>query len=100
MGKMQAYAELVERTAALRDLKLLVWSRCLEFEKRTAGMDVLNKHVDQIFLPQCVTFREHGQLKGWQPTSNPQGLTTQSQQLFVGCSSLIPGTTESTITVL
>ena len=63
-------AELVERTVALRNL-LLVGSGCLEFQKGTAGMDVLNKHVEQISFRQCVTFCEHGQLKGWQPHFQP-----------------------------
>ena len=60
-------AELVEHTAALRDLKLLVGSGGLDFTK---GMDSLDKHVKQISFRQC-TFREHGQLKGWQPHFQP-----------------------------
>ena len=70
-------AELVEHTAALRDLKLLVGSGGLDFTK---GMDSLDKHVKQISFRQCITFREHGQLKGWQPTSNPRMLKSQSCQ--------------------
>ena len=54
-------AELVERMVALRNL-LLVGSGCLEIRKGTAGMDVFR---------QCVTFREHRQLKGWQPHFQP-----------------------------
>ena len=61
-------AELVEHTAALRDLKLLVGSGGLDFTK---GMDSLDKHVKQISFRQCITFREHGQLKGWQPHFQP-----------------------------
>ena len=46
MGMMQPFnAEMVERTAALRNLKLLVGSGGLEFPKGIAGMDSLNKHV-------------------------------------------------------
>ena len=36
-----------------------------------AGMDSLDKHVEQISIRQCVTFCEHGQLKGWQPHFQP-----------------------------
>ena len=61
-------AELVEHTAALRDLKLLVGSGGLDFTK---GMDSLDKHVKQISFRQCITFREHRQLKGWQPRFQP-----------------------------
>ena len=32
-----------------------------------AGIDSLDKHVQQISFRQCVTFCEHRQLKGWQP---------------------------------
>ena len=59
------------RTAALRDLKLLVGSGCLEFPKGMSGMDSWNKHVEQISFRQCVTFSEYGQLKGWQPHFQP-----------------------------
>ena len=38
-------ADLVEHTAALRDLKLLVGSGGLDFTK---GMDSLDKHVEEI----------------------------------------------------
>ena len=65
---MQHNAELVEHTAALRDLKLLVGSGGLDFTK---GMDSLDKHVKQISFRKCITFREHGQLKGWQPHFQP-----------------------------
>ena len=34
-------------------------------------MDSLDKHVKQISFRQCITFREHGQLKGWQPHFQP-----------------------------
>ena len=44
---------------------------CLEFQKGMAGMDVLNKHVEQISFRQCITFCEHRQLKGWQPHFQP-----------------------------
>ena len=45
-------ANMVERTAALRNLKLLVWSGSLEFQKGMAGMDSLNKGVEQISVRQ------------------------------------------------
>ena len=61
-------AELMERTVPLRDLKLLVGSGGLDFTK---GMNSLDKHVKQISFRQCITFREHGQLKGWQPHFQP-----------------------------
>ena len=73
-------AELVERTAALRDLKLLVGSGGLDFPK---GMDSCNKHVEQNLFRQCVTFCEHRQLKGWQPRFQP----TEAKNLV--CSSHI-----------
>ena len=60
-------AEPVEHAAALRNLKLLVGSGCLEFPQGMVGMDSLNKHVEQISFRQCLTFCEHRQLKGWQP---------------------------------
>ena len=59
-------AELVERNALLRNLKLLVGSGSLDFAK---GMHSLDKHVEQVSFQQFVTFREHGQLKGWQPVA-------------------------------
>ena len=40
---------------------------CLEFQQGIVGMDSLNKHVEHISFPQCITFCEHRQLKGWQP---------------------------------
>ena len=55
--------ELVERAAALRNLKLLVGSGCLEFQKGMAGMDSWNKHV--------VTCCEHLQPKGSQTRFQP-----------------------------
>ena len=43
--------------------------------KGMAGMDsldiLIDKHVEQISFRQCVTFCEHGQLKGWQPHFQP-----------------------------
>ena len=44
------------RTAALKDLKLLVESGGLDFTK---GMDSLDKHVEQISFRQCITFWQH-----------------------------------------
>ena len=58
----------MERAAALRDLKLLVGSGGLDFTK---GMDSLDEYVEQISFRQCITFCEHGQLKGWQPHFEP-----------------------------
>ena len=43
----------------------------IEIPKRMAGIDALNKHVEQISFRQCVTFCEHRQLKGWQPHFQP-----------------------------
>ena len=63
-------ADLVEPTLALRNL-LLVGSGCLEFPKAIAGIDSLDKHVQQISCGQRVTSFEHGQLKGWQPHFQP-----------------------------
>ena len=60
-------AELVERTVALRNLKLLVESGCLETPPKKAAMD----SVQQISFWQSVTFCEYRQLKGWQPRFQP-----------------------------
>ena len=43
----------------------------MKFPKGVAGMDSLNKHVEQISFRQCVTLWEHRQLKGWQPHFQP-----------------------------
>ena len=59
---MQPYCRTGGGYWALRNL-LLVETGCLEFQNGTAGVDVLNKHVEQFFFRQCVTFCEHGQLK-------------------------------------
>jgi len=50
----------MEHAAALRDLKLLVGIGSLDVH-----------HVEQISFRQCVTFCEHGQLKGWQQHFQP-----------------------------
>ena len=77
--------EMVERTAALRNLNLLAGIGCLEFQKEMAGMDSWNKHVEQISFRQCITFREHRQLKGWQPPLPTHcGKKAVSRQLFIG----------------
>ena len=44
--------------------------RCLE----SPEMDSLDEHVEKISVWQCVTFCEHGQLKGWQPRFQPDPL--------------------------
>ena len=61
-------AELVKCATALRFLKLLVGSG---FPKQMAGMDSLDKHVEQISFPQCIICCEHGELKCWQPHFQP-----------------------------
>ena len=71
----------MERTAALRDLKLLIGSGSLDFAK---GMHSLDKRVEQISFQQCVTFREHGQLKGWQPHFQP---TVAKSSISTHCNS-------------
>ena len=43
----------------------------LVFPKGIAGMDSLDKPVEQISFRKRVTFCEHGQLKGWQPHFQP-----------------------------
>ena len=53
----------MEGATALRNLKLLVGTGCLDFTK---GMDSLDKCVAYISFRQCVTLSEHRQLKGWQ----------------------------------
>ena len=66
MGMMQPFnAEMAERTAALRNLKLLIgWMLGIP---KNSGNGFLKKHVEHISFRQCVTFCEHRQLKGWQP---------------------------------
>ena len=69
-------AELVEHTTALRNLKLLVGSGCLELQKGMTGMDSCNKHVVTCltnFVWHCVTCCEHRQPKGSQPLFQPTG---------------------------
>ena len=61
--------ELMARTSALKNLKFLVGIGCLEFQKSMAGIDSLDKNVEQIFFWHCITFCEH--LKGWQPHFQP-----------------------------
>ena len=63
-------AKLLECTAALRNL-LLAGSGCLEFPKGMAGMDSLNKHVEQISFRHWVKFSIMGSWKAGSPTSNP-----------------------------
>ena len=46
----------------------MVESGGLDFTK---GMDSLDKDVAETSFQQCVTFSEHGQLKGWQPHFQP-----------------------------
>ena len=76
------HAELVEPTVAVRNL-LLVGSGCLEIPKGMAGIDSLDKHVEQISFRNWVSFRELRQLKGWQPRFQ----TTEAKSLV--CSSHI-----------
>ena len=64
----QFNGEMVERCAALRNLKLLAGNGGFEFTK---GMDSLDKHVEQSSLRQGVLFSEHGQLKGRRPHFQP-----------------------------
>ena len=54
-------------------------------------MDSCNKHVEQISFRQCLTFFEDGQLKGWQPASDPLWLKTQSQHFFIAAWLLLHG---------
>ena len=57
--KHYATNELVERAAALRDLKLLEGSGGLDFTK---GMDSSDKHVEQISFRHCIALFEHGNM--------------------------------------
>ena len=49
--------------------------RCLE----SPEMDSLDEHVEKISVWQCVTFCEHGQLKGWQPRFQPTAAKSSLQ---------------------
>ena len=91
-------AELVDCAAALRNL-LLAGSGWLKFPKGVAGIDSLNKHVEQISFRHCVTFLNIGSWKAGSHTSNPLLLKAQSRQLFIGLQQS-HSTTESTITAL
>ena len=95
---MQPYCRTGGGYCALRNL-LLVKTGCLEFQNGTAGMDVLNKHVEQFFFRQCVTFCELGSWKTGSPTSNQVLLKAQSRQPFFDLQQS-DSTTESTINVL
>ena len=61
-------AEVVERVAALRNL-LLVGSLWLEFPKGVAGMDSLNKHVEQISFRQS----HFANIGSWKAGSSTKG---------------------------
>ena len=56
----------------------------MSLQKGIAGMDSLDKHVEQISVGQWVTFSEHGQLKGWQPHFQPTMAKTRSRQWSIG----------------
>ena len=90
--------ELVERTVALRNL-LLVGSGCLEIPKGMAGMDFLDKHVQQTSCGSASHFENIASWKAGSPASKPQRLKAQSRQLFIGLQRS-HSTTESTITAL
>ena len=64
---MQHHAELMERAAALRDLKLLLGIGSLDFDKRHGFLRPTCPSCWTNLLRQCVTFCEHRQLKGRQP---------------------------------
>ena len=63
---------MAERTTALKNLKLLVGTGCCQLPKGIAGMDSLNKHVEQISFRQCVTFWQ----SGFQPTVAKNSIST------------------------
>ena len=75
-----------ERTVALRNL-LLVETGWFEFQNGTAGMDVLNKHVEQISFRQCHVLRT-SELKGWQPHFPP---TVAKSSILTQCNSMANG---------
>ena len=87
-----------ERTAALRNVKLLVGSGCLEFQKEMAGMDSFDKHVEQPFRSES-HFSNTSSWKAGRPVSNPLLLKAQSRKLFIGLQQS-HSTAESTITAL
>ena len=81
-------------------LKLLTRSGCLKIPQwNSAGIDSLDKHVEQISFRQCVTFCEHRQLKGWQPRVQPT-VAKSSISTTVHGGEQSHSTTESTITAL
>ena len=87
----------MEHAAAVRKL-LPPGSGCLEFLKGMAGMDSLNKHVQQISFRQCVfILPTSASCKAGSPTSNPLLLKAQSRQLLIGLQQS-HSTNESTIT--
>ena len=89
----------MEGTAALRNLKLLVGSGCLEFPKVMAGMDSLDKHVRNLFLGVSHIFPTRAAERLAAALPNPLLLKSQSRQLFIGLQQS-HSTAESTITAL
>ena len=71
-------AGLLGCTAALRNLKLLVGSGCLEIRIGKAGIDSFNKHVQQISSRQLENI---GSWKAGSPASNPRRLKACSSHI-------------------
>ena len=73
MGRMQPLQSRwsLLSTAALRNLKLLAGSGCLEFQKGNGRKGFLKQPCPTSLVWHCVTFSEHRQLKGWQPHLQP-----------------------------
>ena len=61
---VRAGLQLPTQYFTLTDSLISSWVECLCKTWR-AGMDSWNKPVQQIFFRLCITFWEHGQLKGW-----------------------------------
>ena len=99
MGMMPPFnAEMAERTAALRNLKLLIgWM--LGIPKRNSGNGFLEQTCPTNLLSAVRHFWEHRQLKTWQPhvQLTVAKISISTIVLFLQQSH---STTESTITVL
>ena len=73
-------AELVEHTVPLRVASGSEWT--LRFHKRHGRNPETNmSHVEQVSFRQCITFREHRQLKAGSPASKPPLLKAQSMTM-------------------
>ena len=83
-----------------RSLKLLGGIGGFEIQKGMAGMDFLDKHVQQISFRQDASHLENmGSWKAGSPASNPRRLKAESRQFVVDLKQSLCKTTEITINI-